>query len=77
MVNISSGIARIQEPYNVTVYLMLPFNYSLVLIPSTVFSHGNFYEFLLRIDYVYMVFSVCCVSTFLTRPALRAAVLRY
>lgn len=34
-------------------------------------------RFLLRIDYVYMVFSVCCASTFLTRPALRAAVLRF
>ena len=58
--NISSGVVRIQEPYNVTAYLVLPFNYSLVYAnppPSAVFSQGNFYEVLLRGSNIYAVLS--------------------
>ena len=58
--NISSGVVQIQEPYNVTAYLVLPFNYSLLYAnpsPSAVFSQGNFYEVLLRGSSIYVVLS--------------------
>ena len=58
--SISSGVVQIQEPYNVTAFLVLPFNYSLVYAnppPSAVFSQGNFYEVLLRGSNIYAVLS--------------------
>ena len=58
--NFSSGVIEVQEPYNVTAYLVLPFNYSLVYAspsPSAVLSKGNVYAVLIRGSSVYAVLS--------------------
>ena len=53
--NFSSGVIEVQEPYNVTAYLILPFNYSLVYVspsPSAVLSKGNVYAVLTSTPYI-------------------------